>query len=472
MRQIERRPPAPAPRPAARLRLERRILHTLRERALTPPGSRGLVCVSGGPDSLALLHLLHAAAGPLALRLDVLHFDHGLRPEAATEADWVARQAAALGLPCHILRATHLAQRATGVQAAARAWRRAEALRLATQWDAQWVASGHQRDDQLETILLKLLRGAHISRLAGMDWRQGRFVRPLLETSRAELTDYLRRRGQEWLEDPSNRRPAYKRNRVRHELLPLLDALAGGAAAQRLTALETQSAQVAELLRFVQAAHPVPQSPPEVRTHWIDAAALAALPHAVAGATLHAFVVARLPGTLPASQLEQALHLLAVGAPQWSLDLSQRRRLRRRGARLLLECQPEARTGAAGEGAWHVVDGRRIQAPAGWRVSPATPSGDAPDGETTLALHNLPPGAELQVRAPQPGDRFQPAWKARPVLLARFLRDQHVAPWERERMPLVLWEGRVIAVGTGHVGAAHAAPAGPEAALRLTIRPV
>ncbi len=500
MRSIPRRPPAPASPPAARQPLERRILLTLRERGLTPPGSRGLVCVSGGPDSLGLLHLLHAAAGPLALRLDVLHFDHGLRPEAAAEAEWVARQAAALGLSFHLLRATHLAGRHTGVQAAARAWRRAEALRLAAQWEAQWVASGHQHDDQLETILLKLLRGAHISHLTGMAWREGLFVRPLLGTSRAELCAYLRGRAQPWLEDPSNRRPDYKRNRIRHELLPLLDALAGGAVARRLEALEAQSAQVAELLAFVQGAHPVPQSAPQARTQqsapqartqqsapearmqWIDAAALAALPRLLAAATLHDFVVARRPGALAAVLVEQALHLLAGGEPHWSLDLSHGRRLQRRGARLLLQAQAERPAVAAGAvdeaGTWHTVGPWRVHASPGWRVE----AGEAADGVNgddgaggaggaIFTLYNLPAGAALQVRGPRRGDRFQPAWKARPVSLAAFLRNQHVPAWEREGVPLVLLAGRVIAVGARQVAAAHATPTDAQPPLRLAIRP-
>jgi tRNA(Ile)-lysidine synthase len=451
--------------------LERRLLHTLRARALIAPGTRGLVCVSGGADSLALLHLLHALHEPLAARLDVLHFDHGLRPESGVEADWVARQAGTLGLPCHILRAPHLAGRRAGVQAAARAWRRAESRRLAAQWDATWVATGHQRDDHLETLLLKWLRGAHISNLRGMAWREGPFVRPLLDLPHAELCAYLTSRGVTWLEDPSNLAPRYKRNRVRHELLPLLDDLTGGGVGRRLAALEAQSAQVRELITTVLAARLVPESPPGQAgaggdvAHWLDAAALAALPRLAAATRLHDFVQARLPGALAAGQVERALELLAAGGPTWTLELSRGRRLHRRGARLLLHA---AAADAPGPEALvtHELGGHRVRAPATWRVHAAAAY------EPGLTLHNLAPRAELLLRRRTVGDRFHPPWKPHPVKLARFLRDQRVPPWARDALPVVVLEGQVIAVCPDFVARGFDAPALPDPVppLRLSVQ--
>ena len=88
---------------------------------------------------------------------------------------------------------------------------------------------GHHADDQLETVLLKALRGCHLSNLHGMQWQHGYFVRPLLELRKAELQAFLKSIGQRWMEDSSNTEPKYTRNRVRLQLVPLLDDLSGGA---------------------------------------------------------------------------------------------------------------------------------------------------------------------------------------------------------------------------------------------------
>ena len=200
--------------------------------------------MSGGADSVALLRLLLALNGDDAaewrLDLHVLHFNHALRPEAAAEEEFVRALAAQHGLPVHVRRlepgwADDGAS--GGVQGRSRAWRRAESLALLSSLGAAdaadddgargAIALGHHADDQAETLLLKLLRGCHLSNVQGMEWRSGGFARPLLDVRKAELVDALRADGQDWMEDASNAEPKYKRNRVRLELLPLLDELAG-----------------------------------------------------------------------------------------------------------------------------------------------------------------------------------------------------------------------------------------------------
>ena len=312
--------------------LERRLLIHLREAALLPEGSQGLVCVSGGGDSVALLRLLHALRVRLGVTLRVLHFDHGLRPESGDEARWVGALAGALDVPCEVRATTHLAGH-SGVQAAAAAWRRETCRDLLAEQSLDWAATAHQRDDHLETLLLGLLRGRHIANIRGIAAESAPFVRPLLPFTHAELLDYLRHMGQSWLEDPSNRSPAYLRNRVRHELRPLLEQLSGGALARRLTALERQSAEVRGLLATL----PAPaQSTPQQQAHWIDAPSLAALPRVAATGALARFIQERLPGAVAYEQLECAADLLAGGSPNWELHLPGGRRLIRAGARIVL----------------------------------------------------------------------------------------------------------------------------------------
>ncbi|MBI4082139.1 MAG: tRNA lysidine(34) synthetase TilS [Candidatus Lambdaproteobacteria bacterium] len=457
--------------------LERTLLAHLRRTALIRPGDFGLVAVSGGADSSALAHLLAALAAPLGLHLEVVHFDHGLRPEAAREAEGVGELARGLGLPFHLRRATHLAARTSGVQAAARRWRFEQAEALRAERGAAWVATGHQRDDQLETLLLKLLRGAHLTRLAGMAARSGPFVRPLLGMSHQQLVAYLQARAQGWVEDPSNRSPRYARSRVRHELLPLLESLTGGALAARLASLAAQSAELAALVAAlplpaqsdpVAQAHGLAPAPGITPAHWIAADELARGAPAAQVELLQRFIQARLPGALGYDHLERAAALLRGGRPAWSLDLPGRRRLRRCGGRLLLERQGGA------PAAPRVVEaaGRRFAVDARWALSACEREPPPAAAGAALALHGIPAGATLDVRARRPGDRFHPVWRGSPILLGQFLRDQRVPLWERDGLPLLVLGGAIAAVWPRWVAGAHAAPRTGEPPLWVAVRSV
>jgi len=196
---------------------------------LPRPDATLLVSVSGGADSTALLHALaDASAAAGAHRLEVVHFNHGLRG-AGSDGDeaFVRALAAARGVPCHVVR-WHRDAAGPGMQARARAWRRAESEALLAARGGGAVALGHHADDQLETRLLRLLRGAALSSLGGMRAAgPGPYVRPLLTARKAEVVGWLRATGRPWREDPSNAESDYTRNRVRNEIVPLLADVAG-----------------------------------------------------------------------------------------------------------------------------------------------------------------------------------------------------------------------------------------------------
>jgi tRNA(Ile)-lysidine synthase len=198
------------------------------------PGDGVAVAVSGGADSLALLHALRVLAGPRKWRLAVLTVDHGLRPGSAADAAFVADHAKALALPARVLTLTSAdleAHRAAGPEAAARAARYAALWPAADALDCHWLATGHTLDDQAETVLLQLLRGAGPDGLAGMPVRSGRLLRPLLGVRRAQTRACCAAAGLPWREDPTNASDTPLRNRVRHQLLPLLEELRPGATA-------------------------------------------------------------------------------------------------------------------------------------------------------------------------------------------------------------------------------------------------
>jgi tRNA(Ile)-lysidine synthase len=230
--------------------LERELSRALARLELA--GRRVLVAVSGGLDSTALLHLLHAQAGRHRLVLSVGHVNHGLRG-AESDADEAAVHAlsARLGLPVRSLRADPRPRREGGpsrarptLQEAAREARYAGLRQLAAEHGAERIATAHTADDQAETVLLRLLRGSGPDGLGGIPERSpdGVIVRPLLAVSRAELTAFAAERGLDWREDASNAKAEYARNRLRLRWLPglaeefnprLLRALAGLAEAQR-----------------------------------------------------------------------------------------------------------------------------------------------------------------------------------------------------------------------------------------------
>lgn len=205
-------------------RLRDRVLQAIREQALWTPGQTVAVAVSGGLDSMALLHLLHRLQGAHGGRLSVVTVDHGTRPDSADHARFVAQQSHDLGLACQV------ATVALGPGASEDRCRQARYAAFDA-LDVDRVALAHHRDDQAETVLLRWVRGAGTRGLSGMAPRRGRYVRPLLRLARAELEAYAAAVGLEWREDETNAEPRYLRNRVRRELLPLLEDLRPGATA-------------------------------------------------------------------------------------------------------------------------------------------------------------------------------------------------------------------------------------------------
>src|SRR5881397_2830161 len=230
---------------------------TIRRHAMLAGGETVLVAVSGGVDSVALLHLLLELAPQWRLRLHVLHVDHQLRPESPADADFVRTLGARLGVPVDV--ATVTVDSRGSLEAAARAARYAALETSAARLGAHRVALGHTADDQAETVLMRLLEGAGARGLAGIPPVRGRIIRPLIELHRAALETELRRVALPWVEDPTNRDPKFLRNRIRHELLPLLAdsynpeiaaALVRMAALARETVTALDEAAAAELDRL------------------------------------------------------------------------------------------------------------------------------------------------------------------------------------------------------------------------------
>jgi tRNA(Ile)-lysidine synthase len=232
-----------------------------------------VVLLSGGRDSVCLLDLAVRHAGPVT----ALHVNYGLRAEADEDEAFCRELCARLHVPLTV----HRAGVPTGnLQAWARAVRYAEAERL-----PGLIATGHTATDQVETVVYRLAASPGRRALLGMPEREGRIVRPLLTTSRVQTAAYCVARGLEWREDASNDSPAYARNRIRNELLPVLRSLHPAAEANILRTLEILRDEAAVLDALI-----VPEG---------DLDALAALPPALARLTLTEMAGAPIGARLP-----------------------------------------------------------------------------------------------------------------------------------------------------------------------------
>ncbi len=201
------------------------LLNTLEALRLFEPGDRILVALSGGADSVALLHLLQALARRMPLELRAAHLDHGIRAAGPRDAAFVKELCAAWRVPLTLGQEDVPAlarQLRTGLEDAARRARRRFLCQAAERSGCRWIALGHHRDDQAETFLHRLLRGTGISGLVAMQSKQPPFVRPLLSFSRARLRAYLAENQLPFVEDETNTDIRYTRNRIRHRLIPLL----------------------------------------------------------------------------------------------------------------------------------------------------------------------------------------------------------------------------------------------------------
>jgi len=198
------------------------------------PGETVLVACSGGPDSMAMLDALTRLGPPRGWRLVVAHVDHGLRKGSDAEADVVAVLCSRAGLPLRRLRVKVAA--GGSLQERART-ARLDALRAAAGSEAATaIAVGHTADDQAETVLMRVLTSGSPRGLVAMGERDGSLARPLLRLWRDDTAAYCRALGVGVVDDPSNRDARFLRTRVRHELLPAIEAVLPGAR-RRLVSL-------------------------------------------------------------------------------------------------------------------------------------------------------------------------------------------------------------------------------------------
>ena len=419
------------------------------------PGDRLVIGLSGGVDSVALLDCLQRCAKPLRLRLSALHVNHQISPAASSWVAFCRRLCRARGVPFHSVKVK--VGRGGGIEAAARAAR--YAAFAAQECDA--IVLAHHRDDQVETFLLQLLRGAGLKGLAAMplvrksevqrlvysrplgavtrrksEGKSPSILRPMLDVTRAEIVEYAKARKLKWVEDDSNADVRFARNYLRHAVLPVL--------ARRVPAYLTTIAR--SIGHVAEAAH------------LMDEVAAADSDGHVNGGALSVDALRRLSGARARNLLRAFLagHGIAMPAAERLEEALRQALAAKHDAQVLIELEGSALRRYAGY--LHVV--REGRAPRGysrrWRGERRLVL-DAIGGVLTLtratgagiSLARLR-GGEVTVRPRRGGERLRPDCRRPRRTLKNLLQESGLPPWLRDRLPLMFCDGKLAwAAGIG-----------------------
>ncbi len=427
--------------------------------------TRPLVLVSGGPDSVALLRVVLDLGGKPV----VLHVDHGLRgEESRADADFVRDLCEGLGVECEV-EILELGD-ASNFQERARGARYRAARGVSARFGVGTVATGHTADDVAETVLLNLARGAGLRGLASIPPARDGIVRPLIDRTRAEVLDYLYVLGQPYRTDPTNLSGKYARNRVRLEVLPVLEEIHPGAAANLARAASIARDDLEALEGLSEAA---------VRTRGIevvlDGDGLLALPGALRRHAVRRGYARVLPQAPPlgSRHVEDVLGLLEAGTGARHLDLP--------GGAI-----------AVGRGGGEVA----VYVP--WELPPEEPSldmGQVRLGGWAFDVEKVPDFEEEDARRPEvayldsgggpytmrgarEGDMIRPLGLGGRKLVFRAMMDRKVPADRRRRTPVIVGRGgevaarHVLDVGArafGEIGEPFAVGARTDSILRVEV---
>lgn len=424
-----------------------------------PPGAHLALGLSGGVDSVALLSILLQLAPALRFSLRAVHVNHGISPNAGRWAEFCSELCGKSRVPLQLETVNLSPYRSLGLEGAARQARHEVFARL----EADFVVLAQHRDDQAETLLLRLLRGAGLRGLAAMSpsrsfpGSRARLLRPLLEVSRAQIEAYARSKGLEWVEDESNADTARRRNFLRREAIPLLERQfpAASAAIARAAAHLAEARELLDAMARADLERCGDGAAVEIRSlrQLGEARAKNLLRHWCEARGIHALAAARINELMRQLRESRADARVGLSVPGWDF-------LRYRD-KLYLEPAGE-NVGPDFRESWNGENALPLLALGGvLKFKPEEGRG--------LSLAKLRQ-APVTVRVRRGGERLRPDLRRPRRTLKNLFQERGVPPWRRDRLPLVYCgEELVSAPGIGEACEFRAAPA--EAGLIVTWEP-
>jgi len=426
-----------------------KAIATIERHGMLSGGERVVVSVSGGPDSVALLHFLVDIAPGMDLILAVFHLDHMLRgDESAEDAEFVRELAQGLGLPARVV-AVDVKKETEGSgrspQDAARIVRLERLLDFADEWGADRVAVGHTADDQVETFLMRVVQGAGLTGLASIGAVSGKVIRPLIEVWRYEIDEYLRSKDAAARLDRSNLELTYLRNRVRLKLLPCFISEFGDVIKEVILREVESLGMDREFFQEAAARALEEAGTVEAGQVSIDREKLIVMSPSLQRGVIREAWGRLLPGEpmLSWQHVVDIVDKVVSGSSGAAIDLPRSSVAEREYDEVVIRCTEPA-TEEMAPAALEVPGVVRL--PWGPVIEAELVDAeevafeDDPSVEYTRADVMLP----LEVRMPRPGDRFRPLGSPYQRKLKDLFIDMKVPRRRRRRVPLVLEDGHVV----------------------------
>ncbi len=427
-----------------------RVAEFIERHRMFEPGQRVGVAVSGGADSVFLLHALRELAPRWNLQLSVIHIEHGIRgAESVADAEFVAQLARSFELPLHVRQANVPAMEGN-LEEAARNVRQAFFAELIASAAVDRVATGHTRSDQAETVLYRILRGSGLTGLCGIlpVTREG-LVRPLLEIDRSKIEAWLRERNIVWREDQTNQDRTFARNRLRHEILPLLRE---GFNPQ----LDVALSNLATLARDEEAyweSELVRQSPnPNPQPQLIAVTELANVPPALARRRVRQ-AVALVQGDHRSLDFAHVERVLEMARSQDGHDRFQAPGLDVCRSFDLIRLAPASEREESGDFSFAVQVPGSVELPGSLtRITlqilekeagpqPCATVVDELDWQRFRRGRGAP---SLELRNWRPGDQYRRVGQSKPEKIKFFFQEARIPLWERGNWPIITYDETIV----------------------------